>query len=506
MPNTNNYFAIATIWLLTMTVAFAQKDEYRELGHVKSSELTMTVYAPDSSADAVVLEDRGVTYLSKDDSRGYYIEYQRYTRIKILKKSGLEYANIQLLFYHFNGKESENFKGIEGRTYNGSQFTKMTDDAIFSEKKTNNYSLKKFTLPNVREGSVIEYTYTLQSDLIFNLREWNFQREIPIVRSDYMLYLIPGFEYRILFQGMNKMTDDENTRVSDGIKYHWSMENRPALRKELYTTTIEDYRSKVYFELIATNLYGSGRALYSKSWDDLDHTLITSGDFGAAMNKSTFVKDSIEVIRAATTDTLKRVEAVYDFVRRNMNFNEKGAYFINKSLKEAYQKRSGSAAEINLMLVAMLRELDLPANPVILSTRPNGLVAKDYPLLSKFDYVVAHIDLNGKDLLLDATDKFRRMGTLPFDCLNGEGRLIGKKSRWVVLKPAEKHSQVLTVSLQIMANGQFKGRVVQNYAGYAAAELRKKIFEINEDRFKEEIASNNPDWQMSNLNITNLNN
>ncbi len=499
---------IILFWTISVSAAIAQiNDSSRVLGHVKPSELTMTVYAPDSSAEAVVLEDRGTTYLSKNDSRGYFVEYKRYTRIKILNKSGLDYANVRVPFYNFGTNQTEDFTEVVGRTYNGSQFQEMLKGDIFEEKKTEKYSLKKFSLPNVREGSIIEYSYTIHSDLVFNLRDWNFQREIPTLNSTYVLYLIPGFEYRILFQGVSKLATDESTPVSDGTKFNWAMTNIPALKKEPYITELENHRAKVYFELIATTLNGSGREIYSKSWDDLDKTLITSADFGAAMNKSGFVKDSIEAIKKSITenDTMGRVAAVYDFVRRNMNYNGKETYFVDKNLKDAYQKRSGSAAEINLMIVAMLRELDIPANPVILSTRSNGRVSKEYPLLSKFDYVIANVEVGGKDLLLDATDKFRRMGTIPFDCLNDEGRLIAKKSRWVLLKPAEKHSQIHSVSLQITAAGQFKGKIVQNYAGYAAAELRKKIFEINQDRFKEEMATKNPDWQLSNVTIENVN-
>ncbi len=496
---------IVLVFLMTIGIAQYALAQIGELGKVKPEELTMTVCAADSSAEAVVLEDRGTAFLSKSDTRGYFVEYRRYTRIKILKRQGIDYANVIVPFYNLSEGRYENFGKIAGRTYNGSEFQDMAQDAIFEEKKTDQYIQKKFTLPNVREGSVIEYAYTFESDLVFNLRDWNFQRAIPTLRSDYTLYLLPGFEYRILFQGINKFVVDESLPVLGGIKYHWAVANIAALKKEPYITTIEDYRSKVYFELIATYLNSDGRRPYSKSWDDLDRTLITSSDFGGALRVG-FLKDSLENIKNNYADTVSRVAAVYDFVRKNMNYNGKETYFVDKSLKDAYQSRSGSVAEINLMLVAMLRALDLPANPVILSTRSNGRFSKDYPLLSKFDYVVAHIELNGKNVLIDATDKFRKIGTIPFACLNGEGRLIAKKSKWIDLKPAEKQSEIHIVSLQILQNMQLKGNMSQSYAGYAATELRKKIFEINKDRYKEEIVSANRDWQINKIIISAIDN
>jgi hypothetical protein len=486
-----------------MTVAVAQKEEYKELGHVKPQELTMTIYAPDSSAEAVVLEDRGVTNLFRNPERGYYFKYRRYKRIKILKKSALDYANVTI---PLNANSAEVITSISARTHNGSSVQELTDDAVFEEKKSKIYSLGKFTLPNVRVGSVIEYSYTILSDNIFLPKDWYFQTEIPVIKSDYVLKIIPGFKYRILSQGFDKMAIDSTNNVMGFITHHWGRDSTTALKEEPYMANIENYRTKLFFELIETNLYGATNHVFARSWDDLDKAIMTDKTFGAAMDKIGFVKDSIKIIKNVTTDTLGQVEAVYDFVRRNMNYNGKETYFIDKTLKDAYQKRSGSAAEINLMLVAMLRELDLPANPVILSTRSNGFLTKEYPLIGKFDYVVAQVEVNGKDMLLDATNKFRKMGVLPLGCLNGEGRLIGAKSRWISLKPTEKMSQVHSASLQIMPNGQYKGQVVQNYGGYSAVETRQAIFEVNQDKFKEMFATINADWKIDKLTIENIEN
>ena len=46
---------------------------------------------------------------------------------------------------------------------------------IFSEQEDKNHVLKKFTLPAVQEGSIIEYTYTITSPYTFNMPSWQFQ-------------------------------------------------------------------------------------------------------------------------------------------------------------------------------------------------------------------------------------------------------------------------------------------------------------------------------------------
>jgi len=47
------------------------------------------------------------------------------------------------------------------------------------------YSQKKFAFPNVREGSIIEYKYTMVSPYIFQLDDWKFQYEIPVKWSEF---------------------------------------------------------------------------------------------------------------------------------------------------------------------------------------------------------------------------------------------------------------------------------------------------------------------------------
>ena len=58
---------------------------------------------------------------------------------------------------------------------------------------------------------------------------------------------------------------------------------------------------------------------------------------------------------------------------------------------------------MNLLLIAALRQAGLPAQPVLLSTCAHGRVSQTYPLLDKFDYVVALVpDADGDFLIIPA--------------------------------------------------------------------------------------------------------
>jgi hypothetical protein len=62
---------------------------------------------------------------------------------------------------------------------------------------------------------------------------------------------------------------------------------------------------------------------------------------------------------------------------------------VMKALK-AYKDKTGNVAEINLMLTAMLRYAGLNANPVLVSTRSNGIAM--FPNRTAFNYVIAAVE------------------------------------------------------------------------------------------------------------------
>ena len=113
---------------------------------------------------------------------------------------------------------------------------------------------------------------------------------------------------------------------------------------------------------------------------------------------------------------------------------------------------------------------------MMLSTRSNGLVTEIYPVLTEFNYVIAKLNINDKVYLLDATDPYYPFGLIPVRCLNGKGRVMGKKeSYWYDIKPPHREKTVSIYSLSLHDDGIIKGSVQYIYSGYDAVYQRKKI-------------------------------
>jgi len=186
--------AITTLSALLLSfIIYAQKAPIK-FGDIPKADLVMTTYPEDESAPAVILEDYGEAYVSITASNASLI-VKRHVRIKILKKEGLKWADIAIQLYH-SGAAHEKVSNLKAVTYNleNGKITehKLSKDGIFRERFNRNFNVEKFTMPNVKEGSVLEYSYTIYSDFIANFPNWQFQYTIPVRLSEYW-EIIPDF-------------------------------------------------------------------------------------------------------------------------------------------------------------------------------------------------------------------------------------------------------------------------------------------------------------------------
>ena len=79
--------------------------------------------------------------------------------------------------------------------------TKLKSEGEFEEKVNKYWSKKKITLPNVKEGSVLEFKYTIRTNNIGMLREFDFQTDIPVDYSEYKTYVPEYFIYNTKMKG-----------------------------------------------------------------------------------------------------------------------------------------------------------------------------------------------------------------------------------------------------------------------------------------------------------------
>jgi hypothetical protein len=507
--------------LITITfsqILLAQKPAPIEYGKIPLEDLQMKIYPQDSSAEAVVLCDYGEYFYTFPDNYPT-VNYRRHVRIKILKKSGFNRANIKI-GYRVSAENARNeiIRKIKATTYNlqdGSLIKYDLDNkSIFDDKANKTVHYQTFTLPQVREGSIIEYTYDLESGLWYNLRPWEFQKNIPVVWSELRANIPAYLDFNITLRSLIPLNINENEQdkqhqmrsdVEDKfLRYRFVMQNVAALKEEPFLTTIENFRSQLSFELAATYFPNQLKKDYSQTWESLNETLIIDESFGRQIKRFDQAEAIAKLLKAENKDTLSLLTAAYKHIQNTMQWNEEQVFTTNNNIDKVYEKRIGSSAEINLMLVRLLRECGFDANPVLLSTRDNGEVS-DLVLLDRFNYVVAHIVLKGKDLLLDATDPLLPVGILPMRCLNQRGRLIVRKnSRWVMINPEPMRKKITIVNMEIRTDQSLKGTSRTSLLGHSAADFRAMVLKKGKANYLVDYKKDRHNQTIESIQIFNL--
>ena len=509
-----------TFLLLFLTFSFnifAQKPAPIEFGKISMDDLRMKSYVKDTSAEAVVLCDYGENFYSFTDNNPEII-YRRHVRIKILKKSGFNRATINIGYRPANENGSERVNNIKAVTYNledGNQANYPIDESsIFEDKANKVIQYKTFTLPQVREGSVIEYSYEIESGRWYSLRTWDFQKSIPVIWSELRAVIPQYFDFNITLQSLIPLSINENEQGEENfmrgnirdkyLRYRLVMKDVPSIKEEPYLTTIENYRSKLSFELAATYFPDQAKRDYSQTWESLNQTLLIDENFGKQIKKFDQSDDIAKLLKTQYKDTLSLATAAFKYIQSTMKWNGEEWAFTSANLNKVYEKRTGNSAEINLMLIRLLRDCGIDANPVILSTRDNGKVS-DLVLLDRFNYTIAHITLANKDVLLDATNSLTTFGMLPIRCMNERGRLIVRKnSRWIPIKSSPMHRTIVMKTMVINIDQSIKGTSRTSFSGHGAVDFRTLVIAKGKDSYLSDYKKNRPNQTFESLQIINL--
>ncbi len=483
-------FSVWATVLFCMVSSVASAQRFK-ISKVSVADLAAQAYPLDSSAEAVVLGDYGSVEITDNDIKGYYAIHRRICRIKILKKSAYDRATIAVRQYRRGANHEEVIRSIKGTTYWLDKGEIKTEDlsrlAIFTTKTDKNFYETKFTLPHVQEGCIIEYEYDLHSDFIFQLPDWQFQSDIPIKYSEYYASFPPKLGYRAVFQNpVELVIKDYNETVNAGTIMRYAVKDLPALRAEPYITTMSDYMTRLRFELVEAVVDGRVKR-FTQSWPDVDKSLIDDDQVGSYLRKTSFLKEAAKTINSKYKDTLSRVTEAHRFIRTSMNWNGMATYWSNSSPKTIFEQKTGNSAEINMLLVGLIREMGLEAYPVILSTRSNGAVFMEIPMVSYFNDMVGVAMIGNKEVLLDATDSYLPMGLLPERCLTRIGRIVdARKANWIYLKPTINR-QVKTLEYEMEESGAIKGTLSWNWTGELAASHRKGIQKSGIQKYGKEL-------------------
>jgi len=489
--------------LLLSVGALAQKFEP---GKVSVKELEQKVYPNDTTAAAAILYNKGRSYFKYDDKNGFSLIHHYEFRIKIYKKEGLKWADFKVPYYI--GYESLNKDRVsfsDAVTYNleNGQIvkTKLSGEGKFKQDLNEFWGEAAISMPNVKPGSVIEFSYTLKSEDVVQFPVYNFQYDIPVAHSEYVTEIPAYYRYKPtktgfgevksdakLANGYQNFTNEHNQSVNlsfQQVNSTYVADNVAALKEEPYVDNLENYRLSVQHELEKIVFPDSPERNYAATWEGVALSIFKDKRFGDELKQRSYFEPLLEaVLKNATTDA-EKANAIFEFVKRSIRWNGQYGYYTRNGVRKAFDDRSGNVAEVNFILIAMLNHSGISAKPVLLSTVRHGVPV--FPNRTVFNYVIAAIEIDGKQILLDATDKYATFNILPLRALNWTGRLIkpdGSSSE-IKLVPESASRESVNILGKIDANGKVSGKLRRVKSDYEALSFREKHADQNREQYVE---------------------
>ena len=517
---------IVLFLLLFMSEISAQKFE---LGKVSLAELQEKSHPIDSSAAAAILYKAGKTIFKYDYEKGFYALHECQIRIKIYKKEGLSWANFEVPYYvGYESMSDDVVKFSNAVTYNleGADIvkTKLNSEGSFKKNVNEYWNEASITMPNVKVGSVIEFKYILKSENVVTFPTFNMQYSIPVNYCEYRTE-IPEFyiykpvatgfvkvnteqKYEYTFQGYDNQYRNSNTMKYKQISSIHTAESIPALKEEDYIDNVRNYTSSIKYELERTRFPDQKVKDYSITWEGVAKTIFDNKDFGQALDADidlvTDLKFILEAQHKTDLSQLEKLDVIFKFVQQKMNWNNHYGYYVDKGIKKAYVEKTGNTAEINFILIRMLKLAGISVNPVLLSTIEHGVPV--FPNRTIFNYVIAGVEIDGKQILLDATNKQTIPNVIPLNALNRFGRLIRKDgtSEEVNLMPKTTLNENTVLYVSVDEHGKIAGKCRIQKNDYPAFSFRENNKGFNRESYLEKLENSLNGIQISDYKIENI--
>lgn len=460
-----------------------------KFGSPTKEELAMTSYAPDESAPAVVLYKSTRTWY--DVIAGDFKVYTEVkTRIKILKPEGKEYADVEIPYLD-NPQErsaSETITGLKAWAYNLENGkivkTKMESNNIAHERVDKSHMLLKFSVPQVKEGTVVEYQYKKESGYYFYIDTWVAQTDIPVAYTYYNLLIPEYFLFNIDESGIvkteNKVSQESIRFIDAGgdalsctaTRYEFEGRDLPALKSDSYVFCTLDYCKKVTAELRGLEVPGALYKNFTSTWEEIGVSLMNDEDFGKRIKRTSPIKDLLASSGVEKeTDVVKKMAGIYTALKSRLKWNGKYRLFA-ESASKVMKDGSGSNADLNFILISAYREAGLDARPVVMSRRSMGRLPLSHPSVNKLNTFVVGVVDGQTAHFIDASVEDGYIDVLPPTLLTEQGLLLSDdgKGNWLNLQSLEASKANAVVEGTIAPDGTIKGTYsAQLHANLAAA-------------------------------------
>lgn len=516
--------------------AFASK-EFNESQEFFKEHLQNKQYALDPTAKAIVLYE-SLVFSTDNDMKGEYFTTSKVRRIiKILTKEGVDVADVRVALE----SSVTTFGGItkvKAATYNlvngEVDKTEMAASAIKIEKASENMAIGKFSLPNVSEGSIIDYTYETKQELSSVIGKWKVQEQLPKLVSEVSVTYPEMITLALLTNNIPEFEEYNDKAPAGGetsVSYYtptiptgggyyksWVRKNIQGYKVEPFLYNVENFSEWILFKVGSVKISATyGRHTVTNNSGLMDWTYLNSK---LKVNKKAFGKLSEGGSRAAAV-FLKNLGAkppskdeyarkIYAYIRDNFTLKDEGMAGSTREIVWTLNNKAGNRFDYHLALISCLREAGMEANPVLLSTRDKVKLMEDNPNLDNINYIVTRMKVDDKIFYLDPTNKYNPFGVISAMCYNGFAWVVNDTGFGAMLDPADIKEKVVVQAKTISNDAKDYQLNIKKVFGKQAAVEKRTAWVRDSLAIKKEVLEElkviAPEAKLLDYSVENLNN
>lgn len=498
---------ILLITLLLTGVIFGQSKKVK-FGEIPSNDLEMEVYENDIDAEAVYLFKSRKSHIIYNQS-GIVLETFIHERVKVLDEEAFGYGTHRVKLYE-SQRGRESISGFKGQTYNlvnGKVVKVKLGKSDLMREQLNEFTEEvKFTMPQIKKGSVLEYKYVIRSPFFYQIDPIQVQYEIPVRDYYTRLTILEYLKFSKRQKGYYPFQLHESKKVNHNfntqdIVLEIEESNIPAIEDEPFVNHMSNYITGLDIETTAwvvpdAQIY----EYFSNTWKQVVKDVVGRDQFVYGMKARNFYQDDLDFDLNSSTE--EKIQYGLAFVKSKVAWNKNYGKIPQEGIKDAYSKGEGNTADINLLLVSVLNALGVEAMPSLSATRSNGLPL--FPTSDKLNYLMAAVNIDGEFYFFDATNPYTTLNTIPIRAINGDAFVIHDVQgnfKKVKINSSNQGSVMVMMNYVLDTEGKAQGQVRSRYADYEALLYRNNYAHVALSELEAKKINNIGDAEVSGLEI-----
>lgn len=464
-------------------------------------------------------------YLSREASiefdetdRGIVAYIHYLNRIKVYSDDPIEQAEAALVGIPYYASENiERVTNLEGITWkeNG-QFYRLNTENTRNAELNSRYRLIEFEMPEVEAGSILEYKYTLERRYIEELPDFYISDRVPVREATLFMKNADFLRYDVVKQNVDfelryQEFEVDTSSIPFVFTYErpdpvnvevWSAEEIPAIDATSFLSSIDDVRAKLKFQI---SEFGLPRQPLDNSWELIAAQLRRNSNPYESIEENSTLIDNILERFAEIQNQVETQDSIFHYVNSNMQFNGTNAVYADGRLRQVTEGTPANQAEINTLLLGMLRGAGIDAYPLFISGREFGRINRSFPSLFQFNQMLVYSEIDGMNYIMDASFAHSLPNLISVNSFNNQGFLLRENDfHWIEINPRKSVFNLrVGIEGELNQNGRLSGIIRAETTGYPSREVRRSLAggESESDIIKKIFLDIYPEVELSNTEI-----